>query len=446
MRFFLIYLIFCSFSVFADTVRIYNPTNIIVSGTIVNASFDLISDAPSGDATADTAPAHTYIPIQSGVAGQLDYSTLKLTAGVGSLFNINANNHSLSFPLLLTVGGTAKYLYAAVRGGAAGTSYYVSARSGSTYSNITNSQVDMSILPKDICKSVIVNNISNICSAGGALDPTSVTGVVFKPMLYFFLTDQVFAVDGSSVIDPANASYSGGVFFESQMSNRIFDPTAIIVSFDSLKKGDGRLIGDFSANTTMDTTIFNKVIAYQYVETATPIVTNIAVGAATAGAIIDRTISNSQSGEFTLNQLTNGTAYKLSLAFEDKFLFATALSTSRMETPVQIEELLKKQACYILTAGFGEEHYVTNYFRSYRDHILANSWLGRKFIRLYYGTAPKYAIIIYRHKSIRFLVRAMAYTLYFFFNHTALIAFLSLSCYFLDILRKNKVLFQNNRL
>lgn len=442
-------MLFTAFNLFAsDNVRINDPSNLVVTGS-TNTSFTLNSDAASGDATAETAPARVYLPIKSGVVApfnQLDYSVLKLS-GVNSLFDITSTSHFVTFPLLVTVGGTAKYLYLAVRGGASGTSYYVSGRSASTYSSQTGLLVNFSINPKDICKSVIANNISTVCNATtGALDPASTTSVLFKPMLYFFLTDQVLAVDGTSVIDPANADFTGGVFFESQMSNRIYDTTALVVSLDALRKGDKRLIGTFSSSATMDSSIFKKVIAYQYTDTSTPIATNLPLGSATAGSILANDISTAQSGEFTLNGLTNSQPYKISLAFEDKFLFATTLSTSQAGTPTEIQELLKKQACYILTAGFGEEHYITNYFRSYRDHVLFHSWLGRKLIKVYYRSAPHYAILLYRSVTLRFLVRCFAYGLYFVFNYGWLVLIFLGSYFFLNILRKNKILLQNNRL
>ena len=423
-----------------DTIRINDPNNMVITG-FTNTSFTLGSKSASGDATEESAPASVYIPIQSAVTDQVKYSTLYSTSGVTSLYDISSTLHQVTFPLLITVSSTAKYLYLAVRGGAEGTSYYVSGRTSSTYSNYSNSLLNFSITAKDICKSVIVNNISTVCnSATGALDSSSTTSVLFKPMLYFFLSDQALAIDGTSVIDPTNANYSGGVYFEAQMSNRIFDSSALIVSMGSFRKGDARLIGSFSANATMDTTLFKKVIAYQYTDTTTPIVSNLPIGLATAGSILANDIAITQSGDFTLSGLTNSQNYKISLAFEDNFLFATTLSYSQSGSPTQIEELLKKQACFLLTAGFGEEHYVINYFRHYRDHVLSNSFLGKKFIRLYYQSAPKYALIIYKHEALRSTIRLFAYLLYFFFNFYWLILLFSALFIFL-IFKKNKMSF-----
>ena len=442
----LILIFICSTLNAADSVRINDPSNLILTGTISGFSFTLGSDSPSGDGTSESAPAKAYLPIQSGLSNQLYSTILKVTPGLGSLYDIASASQYVSFPLLMTIGSTAKYLYVAVRGGASGTSYYVSGKSASTYSNLSSSLINFSINPKDICKSVIVNNISTVCNATtGALDHASISSVLFKPMLYFFVTDQVLAVDGTSVIDPANANYSGGVYFESQMSNKIFTSTDLVVSLSALRKGDARLLGTFSASSTMDSTLFKKVIVYQYTDTSTPILGNLPIGSASAGALMNNDISTEQSGDFTFSGLTNSQSYKISLAFEDKFLFATTLSASQAGTPTEIQELLKKQACYLLTAGFGEEHYIISFFREYRDQVLANSWIGRKFIKVYYSSAPHYAVIIYQSQWMRLGVRSAAYLLYFFFHFYW--AILLVCLIFLSInLRKNKILLSNNGL
>lgn len=448
MKFFLMLLTLISYELLAtDTVRLYDPTQFQLEGT-TSASFTLVSEVPSAGGVEEDAPSKIYLPIQSGVTNQLNYSTLKVSAGVNSLFNIASSTHSITFPFLLTVGGTQKYIYVAVRGGATGTAYYVSAKSTLAYSDQSDSRVNFSISPSDICKSVILNSISSVCNSGsGALDSSSTTTVLFKPMLYFFMSDETLAVDGGTTIDPTNASYSGGVYFEAQMSNRLYDSSAVLVSLTALKKGDSRLIGTYSSSATIDTSLFRKVIVYQYDETDTAITSNEPIALASAGSILSNDVSTQQSGEFTLNGLTNGRTYKISIAFQDKFLFATTLSTSQSASPTEIQELLKKQACYILTAGFGEEHFVTNYFRAYRDQVLMKSWSGQMLIKAYYATAPHYALFIYQSETLRFLVRFFAYSLYYLLNFAPFLVLIFLSSlFFLNILRKNKVQLRNNRL
>lgn len=445
MKYFSLLICLFSLSAMADSVRIYDANNLTsVPGILGGISVSLYADSPSGDATAETAPGRVYIPVVNA-NNNLNYSTLKVSTGITTLYDITSLSHIVGFPLSLTVGGTAKYIYLAVRGGASGTSYYVSARSTTTYSNLSSSHIDFSVTPFDICKSVILNNISTVCNtSGGALSPSSTTNVVYKPMLYFFVSDQDMAFDGSTAIDPANASYSGGVYFEAQMSNRVYD--TIVVSINQLRKGDKRLLGTYESSSTIDTSLMKKVFAYSYTDTSTPILTNVEIGAASAGSILANDLGSAQDGEFIINNLNNGDTYKLSLGLEDKFHFTTKLSLSASGTPTEIEELLKKQSCYILTAGFGEEHYVTNYFRDYRDQVLANSWVGRKLIRVYYSTAPHYAMFIYRHDSLRATIRGLAYLVYFNFKYGLWILLGYFSCYCLNILRKNKIFLKQNRL
>jgi hypothetical protein len=203
MKFFAIFLIFLhSISVFAtDKVRIHDISNLSVSG-YTNTSFALNSTAPSGDGTSDSSPAKVYIPITSGLAtasgnAAVDYSVLKSKYGVTSLYDITNSAHTVTFPLSVSVGAaTPKYIYMAVKAGSS-TNYYVSARSSITYADLANEHIDFSFSPYDICKSVIYNSTSSVCTTtSGALHPSSLSAVLFKPLIYFFLTDETISTDG----------------------------------------------------------------------------------------------------------------------------------------------------------------------------------------------------------------------------------------------------------
>ncbi|MFA6235998.1 MAG: CFI-box-CTERM domain-containing protein [Bacteriovorax sp.] len=427
--------LFLSFAVnAADTVRINNPTNMSISG-FTDASVTLTADAPSGDATTETAPAKIYIPIARG-AVNLTYSLLD----VGTLFNTATATHVVTYPLLVTTGGTAQFLYAAVKIGT--TDYFAVAKSASINANQTNVSFSFNLSPLDICKGVAgagSTSCTNLLFA-------STTETTIKPKVYFFLSSDGIDVTGSTTVDPT--AYTGGVFFESQMSNRVYTSAQLLVSLSNLRVGDRRLIGEFDASSTMDSALFKKVIAFSYTDTTVDKAGGGVVTYKTLvgfGDLIGRDISTAQSGQFTLNELVNNTDYNIAIAFLDKFQFATTFSASKRGTPLEIQELLKKEACFLLTAGFGEEHYVITYFRKYRDQVLADSWLGRKFIKVYYRAAPHYAEIIYRSEALRWGIRAAAYILYFFFNYYWLVLFIGASCYYLNI-RKNKLLLQNNSL
>lgn len=433
-KFLSIFFILFSFGLFAaDTVRIDGAASMVVSGT-TNASMTIGSDSPSGDATSESAPAKVYIPIVSA-AGNQNYTILS-----ANLYNIATGSHVVTYPLITTLGSTAKYIYAAVKYAALGTSYYVTAKSSLIAANQTNASTYFSLSPLDICKPISGNG--NTACANLAAASTTETSI--KPIVYFFLSDESLDVTGLTTIDPA--TYSGGVYFESQMSNRIYTSSELITSILNLKIGDGRVIVDFNASATMDSAIFKKVIVFKYTDTSVEKTGNPAYGAlAGLGSLADKDVSTSQSGEFTLSGLTNNTPYNVSIAFLDKFQFATTFSDSRLGTPLEIQELLKKTSCFLLTAGFGEEHEVITFFRQYRDQVLSKVWIGQEFIKVYYRLAPHYAEIIYKHDSIRFAIRTFAYALYFLFKYCWLILLFLISCYYLNG-QKNKLLLDETSL
>lgn len=438
MRYFLLGALIClSFQAYAaDTVRVYDPSNLIVTGrTSPTESFTLGSDDPSGDATSEAAPARVYVPIQSGAGNHL-FSTLNVT----SLYNTADAADVITYPLVITTGATNPvYLYAAVKYSVIGTSFFPVAKVAVSPS-ATNANVTFDLSTLDICKAISANG-NTACTN---LAVGSVTEVAIKPIVYFFISTSNLDITGVSGFDPTSTN-TGGVFFETQMSNRIYSSTDLITSITRLSVGDKRLIVEFTSSTTMDSTVFKKVIVANTPADQPGNPNYNTLITVNLGTIFNRDVSTAQQGEFTLNELNNNGDYNLSIAFLDKFLFATTFSNSAYGKPMEIQELLKKNSCFLLTAGFGEEHYVINYFRHYRDHVLAKSWLGQKFIKVYYRSAPHYAGIIYQSESMRFSIRILAYILYFFFNFSWVLLVIYSSCYFLN-LRKNKIILPDNGL
>ncbi|MDO9181985.1 MAG: CFI-box-CTERM domain-containing protein [Bacteriovorax sp.] len=428
----------------ADTIAIYDPSNFVVTATIGTTTFNLGVD--SAGASSEETAAHVYVPIQTAFPNEIDYSIFKSQYGLTRLLDITNAADTVSYPLSVTasVTGNPKYVYAAVKFGTSG--YYVVAQSDPISSSVTNSSLSFKLTPLDICKAIIAQSLSTVCNVGGTLYPTTATaGAVFKPMVYFFVGDQGIAITGSTLIVPTGAGYTGGLYFDTQMSSQV--PSSTFVTLSGLRKGDKRLLGSFATSAIMDPSLFRKIIIYQYSDNSTPISSYVPIASAgvTAGTILDRDFGTAQSGDLVINNLTNGLPYKFSIAFQDRFYFATPLSPSSSGTPTEIQELLKKQACYLLTAGFGEEHYVITFFRHYRDQILANTWIGQQFIKVYYRSAPHYAVIIYQSEWMRSGIRMMAYGLYFLFNYYWLVLIFAGIFLFLN-LWKNKIILENNRL
>lgn len=423
----------------ADTVLINDAKNMVVTG-VTSGTLTLGSTATTSDATTEATAAKVYVPIQSGDSTQINYSLYSLN-GITSLFSTSLTSHYINFPLVLNVSTDGSYLYAAVKLASIGTSYFVAAVYSTTpVATGTGQGYTFSVSPASLCTALTYNN-SSACTN---LLPTSTTGATIKPMVYFFTSTQALSVNGSKTIDPT--TFPGGVYVETQMSNLIYKNSDLRISISNSRLGDGRIFLTYAGSATMDTSALKSVKVFNHTATAT---SEMTIGDATAagGSILANDFGTTQSGELVVNNLSNGVDYFLSVFFVDNFNFATTLSASITGRPLKIEELLKKQACFILSAGFGEEHYVTNYFRSYRDHVLAHTFIGRKFIKTYYALAPHYALELYRSESLRLMVRSLAYVLYFLFNFSGLLLiFISIFSLFFINFRKNKSFLNDNHL
>ena len=53
----------------------------------------------------------------------------------------------------------------------------------------------------------------------------------------------------------------------------------------------------------------------------------------------------------------------------------------KKKTPESIINFLDKESCYFVSAGFKDSHYVLDYFRWFRDHVLLKFSLGKRLLR-----------------------------------------------------------------
>ena len=125
-----------------------------------------------------------------------------------------------------------------------------------------------------------------------------------------------------------------------------------------------------------------------------------------------------EGGQFTVTNLENGVSYSFKAAYVDKFGWRSDISDATVSTaPAEVEALLSETQCYLITAGFGRDHYVLDYFRYIRDQYLLKTFVGKKFVDFYYATAPSYVKFILNNPLLAKLIRAMSYTLYFIMNN-----------------------------
>ena len=71
-----------------------------------------------------------------------------------------------------------------------------------------------------------------------------------------------------------------------------------------------------------------------------------------------------------------------------------------------LNSLNGNQNCYIATACYGDiDSYEVNLFRFYRDQYLDKTFLGRKFIKLYYTFSPYLVQFLTNHKKVNEFVK-----------------------------------------
>lgn len=405
--------LFISLSLFADQVRVYDPDDLAISAS-TNTTYSLFVEEPSGDATSESAPAKVYVPMENASGTNKNYFYLNANSGTKNIFGYGSvtstySGYNILFPLSVSVSSTAKYIYAAVKMPSA-SNYKVVARTAVTYQDITNQGINFSLSPHKICESSTseTTNCSNFDIDG------TITEATKSFYIYFFLSDNSTLVNSSIAV----SSYSGGVYFQTYMSNRVYSYTDLVVSMTGLRRGDERVIGDYTNSATMED--FKKALIYGHTSVGADACSNSTI-LACAGSLYSTPEVTTQSGSFTLPNLTNGVEVRVSVVLIDKYGFSTHVSNSKTATPADIEELLNKQSCFLLTAGFGEEHFVIDYFRGFRDRTLLKSTLGRAFVKFYYKFAPGFAVSIYNNDFVRFAIRQMAYVLYGVFNYFYLI-------------------------
>lgn len=240
--------------------------------------------------------------------------------------------------------------------------------------------------------------------------------------IYIFFTDEDNDYAVGQSLDDGDLD-EGGLYYELNLSARdLASEDAPTLHY--LIKGDGRLFADYTGNLISDGL---KAVIISYDDTATVESNNENYADATAkGSIIDDDYDacSSSRTQITVSDLNNESPYSLGVACVDKYQFVTPFSTSLIESPESIDAFLEKNACYFISAGFGEEHYVLEYFRSFRDQVLLETPWGQKFVGWYYRTAPKYAKYVYKNSALSFVVQVGSYFLYFILNFWKLILIL----------------------
>lgn len=232
-------------------------------------------------------------------------------------------------------------------------------------------------------------------------------------------------------------SYPGGLLLKLKFSSTIDVTASGQATMVSLRAGDGFLLAKYDATTvtTVNRDIRNTMVVSLMADRLGQAPADLRFSHTRdliAFLLNNRTsqivyYTPSQfSGELRTGRLDNGRSYQVGVMTLSKFGFTSNpminLSVSSFPrtfmpgVPQSIDTFIQEQSCYLLSAGFGEEHFVIEYFKDFRDHVLNKFSLGRLFIKGYYASAPQFAPTIYHSKFLSFSVRMAGYFMYYLFR------------------------------
>ena len=358
-----------------------------------------------GETTSKDKPIVVYVPLESsyngeGIAGgNLEYFMDDVLPDIRSA---HTGTGELEFRLDVELGGVDHYLHVALELPSDRYKMIKTPILLEESNEENNFEYKITVSFNELCSS-----IDSRCA--DLVDTTTPPGQTRNLKLAFFLSETNQGTGEVNIGD-----YPASLFYEVSLSNKV-DRTGEIKLLN-LIKGDGQLYVKYEGFE-----FSNLYSLYAYVlenpdRTCTlgPQEGKTTYGNAVHGGEWVDLEGGGVKGELALSHLSNNKCYAVRVFYGDKYGFASQLSNRLAQSPEPIEALLKKQACFFLTAGFGREHFVVEFFMDFRDRILKSFALGRAFIDFYERVAPQYAPLVLESPFLAALVRILAYTLYFF--------------------------------
>ena len=379
-------------SSFASTVRLSNVNTPVVN---VGNYYDLLNSL-GGDGTSTSAPLKLYMPISLGV-NQTNNHIL------GTDLYTDSSTDTLNITIDFINSDTTNTLYPTL---------YVKDQASSNYKFVARSATGCST--SSTCDDLISSfPIANICISG-EIDCAASTEV--KTQTLYLLFSQT-AID-TDIGDPSAGT--DGIFIELNISGVVYDGTGILTIQPVLTKvtiGDSRLKYEYTLSSVQ--TYFRDIVAYDNTLGLTGNSTFSTLDAGKELLTTDDEIVVTSAGYFDLKNLVNEKTYHTTIAIRDKFGFFTLFADSLAGQSLSIAEFLEKNQCYLISAGFMEQHYVLDYFRHIRDDYLLGFELGERFVNFYYASAPQYVPYIIDHHYVQIVIKSLAFSLYFVLNYGA---------------------------
>lgn len=381
-------------SSFASTIRLSDTDTPEVN---VGGYYDVYNTL-GGDGTSTSAPLKIYMPISAGVD-----QTNNHILGTDLYTNISSDTLNITLDFINTDGSNTYY-----------PTLFADDQSSTNYKFVSRSATGCS--SSSTCNDLVSSfSIVSIC-ASSEIDCDSPTEV--KNRTLYILFSQV-GID-TDISDPTSGT--DGIFVELNISGVVYDGSNTLTIqpvLTGVTVGDSRLKYTYTLSSVQ--TNFRDIVAYNNTIglTSSPIFVDLdpskelLTGEDEIGVAVD--------GYFDLKDLENEKTYHTTIAIRDRFGFFTIFADSLAERPLTIAEFLEKNQCYLISAGFMEQHYVLDYFRHIRDDYLLGFELGERFVNFYYATAPQYVPYIIDHEYVQVVIKSIAFFLYFVLNYGAYI-------------------------
>lgn len=350
----------------------------------VATSFDLTVDV-AGDGKTEAAAYKVYTPMKGASLPELYFSGLKTNLPTSA-------TGTFTFYINVDVDATDKFLVIGAKDGSEDNYEIVKIFNGTTFSSDAETY-GLSIPVVNMCQTTVLN-----CSSAG-LDSDNSTG---KNMYYIFLANTDISAD-----DFNPADFTNGMYVEVNFSSKV--DTDFSLTLNAVSPGDNSLYVDYTSSSSQIAS-FKDVIVIDGGIADEPFHGSGGLQNPTIIGLIEDSALTSKG---QIRELVNGQNYDITVAFRNKYLFATKQSNQESGVPLEIEAFLEKNSCYLISAGFKTDHYVLDYLRHFRDTVLLKSSWGRAFVQVYYSSAPSYARIIYNNKYLSTLFRGFGWISYF---------------------------------
>lgn len=379
-------------------VNYFRAANSNISSTSESGWLSMVFEASSGGGTAKTSPHVAYVPMSDDSGGGDDQINNNILSNSTIMPSLTSATDTLNVFLRILVETTTT----------ASESETLQVALEDDSGDFRKINTTVSEYSTNLWRLTI--DLQTACSSHGSSVQectdlqTQTDGGKEETLKFYVFGSETIAVTGD-IVD--TSTFTGGLYYSVNVSDKI---PAGTLTLTSIEKGDTRLtlkVTGGNSITNMSSSIIYRSVVFKNATGSTT-----AQGEGVSDIIQSDTAV--REGSIEVKNLTNGTSYTLSTSLVNKYQFATTSTNAISETPLEIEALLKSQACYLVTAGFQKRHYVLDYFRAIRDNYLLQFEPTKRLVDLYYVTAPKYAPIIYNSPKLSLMVRSLSYGIYFF--------------------------------